>query len=82
MILWRIQGTSNDFYFNFGSFGAVSSMSPTVNAINVNDSEHVGNWSVGNCILAKFAMNFTVSYNISKRSSGGYGFSGKNIFLI
>ena len=44
--------------------GAVSSMSPTVNAINVNDSEQVGNWSVGNCILAKFAMNFTVSYNI------------------
>jgi len=43
--------------------GAVSSMSPTVSVRNVNDSEQVGNWSVGNCILAKFAMNFTIYPN-------------------
>jgi len=38
---------------------AVSSSSPQVENINVNDGS-VGNWSVGNCILAKFAMNFTI----------------------
>ena len=45
--------------------GSVSSISPNANEINVNGNGQVGNWSVGNCILAKFAMNFTVSYNIS-----------------
>jgi len=39
--------------------GAVSSTSPTVDTVNVNE-EKVGNWSVGDCILAKFAMNFTI----------------------
>jgi len=38
---------------------AVSSSSPQVENINANDGS-VGNWSVGNCILAKFAMNFTI----------------------
>jgi len=38
---------------------AVSSSSPQIKNINANDGS-VGNWSVGNCILAKFAMNFTI----------------------
>jgi len=38
---------------------AVSSSSPQIENINANDGS-VGNWSVGNCILAKFAMNFTI----------------------
>ena len=37
----------------------VSSTAPQVKNLKVED-ENVGNWSVGNCILAKFAMNFTV----------------------
>merc|ERR1719434_57762 len=38
---------------------AVSSSSPQIENINANNGS-VGNWSVGNCILAKFAMNFTI----------------------
>jgi len=37
----------------------VSSTAPQVKNLKVED-ENVGNWSVGNCILAKFAMNFTI----------------------
>ena len=47
--------------------GAVSSTSLTVDTVNVNE-EKVGNWSVGDCILAKFAMNFTVSLNCHNSS--------------
>ena len=48
---------------------AVSSSSPQIENINANNGS-VGNWSVGNCILAKFAMNFTVCHKIQLHSMG------------
>ena len=43
--------------------GAVFSTSPILNTSGEIHEMNIGNWSVGDCILAKFAMNFTVSPN-------------------
>ena len=46
----------------FAAFVAVSFASVSASGI---DGPDAGNWTVGECILAQFAMEFTVHHNVS-----------------
>ena len=47
---------------NWISFFAIITLKtgPGVHAVISNQASDVGNWTVGDCILAKFAMDFSV----------------------
>lgn len=44
--------------------GTVLSTSAQLDNKGSNDDAEVGNWTVGDCIMAKFSMEFTVSSNL------------------
>jgi len=49
--------------------GAVYSTTPILNKSGEIHEMNIGNWSVGDCILAKFAMNFTIHTEKGNASS-------------